>query len=105
MADKNLFVEICAALDSIKDDIAKANEAGGDEWIRITIPKLRAQAAHPFVKKALDMVENDPQHRKMFQNFVTDACTKPEFREQLKKSLSDPHLLTLLRAMIPNCGL
>ena len=98
MENDELFEAVSKALDILAIQAAETGTATED-WITVSIPKLRVGAT-PLVNSALDAIENNPAHRKMFTQFVTDATNNPEFRESLKKSLRDPHVQTLVEAII-----
>ena len=86
------------ALDTLAIEAA-LHAPNTSDWISVSIPKLRVNAS-PLVTSALDAIESDPLHRDMFNKFVTDAISNPEFRESLKKSLRDPQTLVLVKALI-----
>ena len=86
------------ALDTLAIEAA-LHAPNTSDWISVSIPKLRVNAS-PLVASALDAIESDPLHRDMFNKFVTDAISNPEFRESLKKSLRDPQTLILVKALI-----
>ena len=86
------------ALDTLAIEAA-LHAPNTSDWISVSIPKLRVNAS-PLVASALDAIESDPLHRDMFNKFVTDAISNPEFRESLKKSLRDPQTLVLVKALI-----
>jgi len=101
--DTDLYLIVEKALDTLAIEAAlhAPNHAitGSTDWISVSLPKLRVNAS-PLVASALDAIESDPLHRDMFNKFVTDAITNPEFRESLKKSLRDPQTLILVKALI-----
>ena len=94
MENDELFEAVSKALDILAIQAAETGTATED-WITVSIPKLRVGAT-PLVHSALDA----PAHRAMFTQFVTDATNNPAFRESLKKSLRDPHITTLVKAII-----
>ena len=94
-----LFTHICRALDTMKAQLQKHRESEQD-WIDVSIPEVRKMAS-PFIREALDMIQGNPQHKEFFRRFVRDAVTKPEFKEQLKKSLSDPSVVAMLKMCLP----
>ena len=97
----DLFEQVTTALDQLK--LAQAAHAAGDnaaeDWISVSIPRLRVGAS-PLVLSALDAIERDPEHRKMFTEFVNDAISNPKFRESLKKSLKDPAVMLMVKALV-----
>ena len=98
--DDDLYLTVEKALDTLAIEAAlHAPNTGTTDWISVSIPKLRVNAS-PLVTSALDAIESDPLHRDMFNKFVTDAISNPEFRESLKKSLRDPQTLILVKALI-----
>ena len=97
MDSDDLYTMVEKALDTLA--IEAALHAPNTDWISVSIPKLRVNAS-PLVTSALDAIESDPLHRDMFNKFVTDAISNPEFRESLKKSLRDPQTLVLVKALI-----
>lgn len=98
MENDELFEAVSKALDILAVQAAETGTATED-WITVSIPKLRVGAS-PLVNDALDAIENNPAHRLMFTQFVTDATNNPAFRESLKKSLRDPHITTLVKAIV-----
>ena len=89
----DLYTMVEKALDTLAIEAA-LHAPNTSDWISVSIPKLRVNAS-PLVASALDAIESDPLHRDMFNKFVTDAISNPEFRESLKKSLRDPQTLVL----------
>ena len=98
MDSDDLYTMVEKALDTLAIESALPAPNTSD-WISVSIPKLRVNAC-PLVTSALDAIESDPLHRDMFNKFVTDAISNPEFRESLKKSLRDPQTLVLVKAQI-----
>ena len=97
MAMDDLFNEVTKALDELK--LSQEQHAGtADDWITISLPKLRIGAS-PIICSALDAIENNEEHRVLFAKFVQDAIVNPEFRDQLKKSLSDPAVIMMVQAL------
>lgn len=94
-----LFTHICRALDTMKAQLQQNRDADVD-WIDVSIPEVR-KLASPFIQEALDMIQNNPEHKAFFRRFVKDAVSKPEFKEQLKKSLSDPSVVAMLKMVLP----
>ena len=94
----DLYTMVEKALDTLAIEAA-LHAPNTSDWISVSIPKLRVNAS-PLVTSALDAIESDPLHRDMFNKFVTDAISNPEFRESLKKSLRDPQTLILVKALI-----
>ena len=94
----DLYTMVEKALDTLAIEAA-LHAPNTSDWISVSIPKLRVNAS-PLVASALDAIESDPLHRDMFNKFVTDAISNPEFRESLKKSLRDPQTLVLVKALI-----
>ena len=94
----DLYTMVEKALDTLAIEAA-LHAPNTSDWISVSIPKLRVNAS-PLVASALDAIESDPLHRDMFNKFVTDAISNPEFRESLKKSLRDPQTLILVKALI-----
>ena len=94
-----LFTHICHALDTMKAQLLKHRESEED-WIDVSIPEVRKMAS-PFIQEALDMITSNPEHKEFFRRFVRDAVSKPEFKEELKKSLLDPTILQLLKVILP----
>ena len=94
-----LFTHICTALDTMKEQL-KQHRASEQDWIDVSIPEVR-KSASPFVQQALDMITQNPEHKQFFRRFVKDAVSKPEFKEQLKKSLSDPSIVMMLKMVLP----
>ena len=97
----DLFDQVTTALDQLK--LAQAAHAAGDnaaeDWISVSIPRLRVGAS-PLILSVLDAIEKEPEHRKMFTAFVNDAITNPKFRESLKKSLQDPAVIMMVKALV-----
>ncbi len=94
--------QLFSAVDSALDLLAvQAKESGTatDDWISVSIPKLRASGS-PLVNAALDAIEGNPAHKTMFNRFVKDATENPGFRASLKKSLRDPKTLVLVNSII-----
>ena len=98
MDSDDLYLTVEKALDTLAIEAA-LHAPNTSDWISVSIPKLRVNAS-PLVTSALDAIESDPLHRDMFNKFVTDAISNPEFRESLKKSLRDPQTLILVKALI-----
>ena len=98
MDSDDLYLMVEKALDTLAIEAA-LHAPNTSDWISVSIPKLRVNAS-PLVASALDAIESDPLHRDMFNKFVTDAISNPEFRESLKKSLRDPQTLVLVKALI-----
>ena len=98
MDSDDLYTMVEKALDTLAIEVA-LHAPNTSDWISVSIPKLRVNAS-PLVASALDAIESDPLHRDMFNKFVTDAISNPEFRESLKKSLRDPQTLVLVKALI-----
>ncbi len=94
-----LFNAVNGALDLLALQAKTDPRGAAEDWISVSIPKLRANAS-PLIHSALDALESNPAHQKMFQRFVTDATENPAFRESLKKSLRDPQITTLVKAMM-----
>ena len=93
--------ELFTAVDSALDLLAvQAKESGTatDDWISVSIPKLRASGS-PLVNAALDAIEGNPAHKTMFNRFVKDATENPGFRASLKKSLRDPKIQVLVNSI------
>ena len=99
MDDEKIFEQVSKAMDSLTAEIAKSGDT--KDWIDVSLPKLRAGAS-PFITQALDMIEQNEDHKTMFRLFVNDAVTKPDFKEQLKKSLSDPVTKMLISKLLSN---
>ena len=97
-SETDLYLTVEKALDTLAIEAA-LHAPNTSDWISVSIPKLRVNAS-PLVHSALDAIESDPLHRDMFNKFVTDAISNPEFRESLKKSLRDPQTLVLVKALI-----
>ena len=93
-----LFNAVNSALDLLALQAAES-ETAAEDWISVSIPKLRVNAS-PLINSALDALESNPEHQKMFKRFVSDATKNPAFRESLKKSLRDPQITTLVKALI-----
>ena len=98
MDSDDLYLTVEKALDTLAIEAA-LHAPNTSDWISVSIPKLRVNAS-PLVASALDAIESDPLHRDMFNKFVTDAISNPQFRESLKKSLRDPQTLILVKALI-----
>ena len=101
MDSDDLYLTVEKALDTLAIEAA-LHAPNTSDWISVSIPKLRVNASPlvTIVTSALDAIESDPLHRDMFNKFVTDAISNPEFRESLKKSLRDPQTLVLVKALI-----
>ena len=93
-----LFNAVNNALDMLALQ-AKDSGTAAEDWISVSIPKLRLNAS-PLIHTALDALESNPEHQTMFRRFVKDATTNPQFRESLKKSLRDPQITTLVKLLI-----
>ena len=91
MDSDDLYTMVEKALDTLAIEAA-LHAPNTSDWISVSIPKLRVNAS--------PAIESDPLHRDMFNKFVTDAISNPEFRESLKKSLRDPQTLILVKALI-----
>ncbi len=94
----SLFDAVNQALDLLAIQ-AKESGTATDDWITVSIPKLRLNAS-PLINSALDAIEGNPAHSQMFRRFVKDATSNPAFRESLKKSLRDPQITLLVRAIM-----
>ena len=92
-----LFEAVDSALDLLAVQ-AKESGTATDDWISVSIPKLRASGS-PIVNAALDAIEGNPAHRTMFNRFVKDATENPSFRASLKKSLRDPKIQLLVNSI------
>ena len=92
-----LYEQVTHALDVLK--LEQAAHPCTEDWITVSIPKLRIGAS-PLIASALDAIEKDPEHRKVFISFVNDAITNPSFRNQLKKSLRDPSVILMVKALM-----
>ena len=93
-----MFEAVDSALDLLAVQ-AKQSGTATDDWISVSIPKLRASGS-PIVNAALDAIEGNPAHKTMFNRFVKDATENPGFRASLKKSLRDPKTLVLVNSII-----
>ena len=94
-----LFNAVNSALDMLALQAKSDPRGAAEDWISVSIPKLRLNAS-PLIHSALDALESNPEHQQMFKRFVQDATDNPAFRASLKKSLRDPQITTLVRAMM-----
>ena len=95
-SDEQIFENVSNALDLLTAEI---KTTGSSDWIDVSLPKLR-KGASPFITQALDMIEKNEDNKNMFRMFVHDAVTKPDFKAQLKKSLSDPTTKMLISTLM-----
>ena len=93
-----LFNAVNNALDLLAEQ-ATVSDTSTSDWIAVSIPKLRVNAS-PMIMGALDAIENNPETKEVFRHFVKDAIENPAFRASLKKSLRDPQITTIVKALI-----
>jgi len=96
-SDEQIFENVSNALDLLTAEIKSSGNTS--DWIDVSLPKLR-KGASPFITQALDLIEKNEDNKNMFRMFVHDAVTKPDFKAQLKKSLSDPTTKMLISTLM-----